>query len=121
VATQDDVRRICLALPETSADPNPNNFRFLRDGRQFVWSWMQRVDPKKARVASRDVIAVRTAGELAKQDLLGLDPEVFFTEPHYDGFPAVLVRLTAIDDVLLVEVIRRAWQSRAKPVRERRR
>ena len=113
------MRRICLALPDTSADPNPNNFRFFRDGRQYVWSWMQRLDPKKGRVASREVVAVRTAGELDKQDLLSLDPEIFFTEPHYDAFPAVLVRLAAIDEGLLIEVIRRAWESRAKPVRTR--
>src|SRR6188474_1923366 len=68
VATQDDVRRMCIALPDTSEDPS--FFRFFRDGRQFVWAWLQRVDAKKARVANREVIAVRTAGELAKQDLL---------------------------------------------------
>jgi hypothetical protein len=119
VATQDDVRRICLALPDTTEDAN--FFRFFRDGRQFAWAWLQRVDPKKARVASREAIAVRTAGELEKQDLLSLDPEVFFTEPHYDGFPAVLVRLGQIDDDLLGEVLRSAWASRAQPSRPRRR
>lgn len=108
---------MCLALPDTSEDAN--FFRFFRDGRQFVWAWLQRIDPKKARVATHDVIAVRTAGELEKQDLLGLDPEVFFTEPHYDGFPAVLVRLETIDKELLAEVIGNAWESRAKPVRSR--
>ena len=108
---------MCIALPDTSEDPS--FFRFFRDGRQFVWAWLQRVDAKKARVANREVIAVRTAGELAKQDLLSLDPDVFFTEPHYDGFPAVLVRLAAVDEGLLAEVIRLAWESRAKPVRAR--
>ena len=29
--------------------------------------------------------------------LIASDPEKFFTEPHYNGFPAVLVRLAAID------------------------
>jgi hypothetical protein len=118
VATQDDVRRLCLALPDTSEDPA--FFRFFRDGRQFAWAWHKRVDPKKARVASNDVITLRTRGEVEKQDLLSLDPEVFFTEPHYDGYPAVQVRLEAIDDALLAEVIRQAWESRAKPVRARR-
>jgi hypothetical protein len=115
VATQDDVRRISLALADTSEDPN--NFRFFRDGRQFVWAWQQRVDPKKRRVPSSEVIAVRTAGEMEKQDLLSLDPDVFFTEAHYDGYPAVLVRLEAIDDELLAVVLRQAWESRAQPSR----
>jgi hypothetical protein len=118
VATQDDVRRLCLALPDTSEDPG--FFRFFRDGRQFAWAWLKRVDPKKARVAINDVITLRTRGETEKQDLLSLDPEVFFTEPHYDGYPAVQVRLEAIDDALLAAVIRQAWESRDKPVRARR-
>jgi hypothetical protein len=109
---------MCLSLPETSEDPN--FFRFFRDGRQFAWAWLEHVEPKKARVASRDVISVRTAGEFEKHDLLSLDPEVFFTEPHYDGFPAVQVRLNSIDPALLAEVLRLAWESRAKTVRPRR-
>jgi hypothetical protein len=112
VATQEDVRRLCLALPETSEDAN--NFRFFRDGRQFVWAWQQRVDPKKRRVSSTEVIAVRTYGEIEKQDLLALDPDVFFTEPHYDGYPAVLVRLGSIDQELLAVVLRHGWESRAR-------
>jgi hypothetical protein len=42
-----------------------------------------------------------------------LDAEVFFTEPHYDGFPAVLVRLPAIDLDLLREVLTSAWRCQA--------
>jgi len=59
------------------------------------------------------VLAVRIANELEKQSLLGLDPEVFFTEPHYDGYPAILVRLRAIDVGLLETVPTDGWRSRA--------
>ena len=109
--TQDDVRRIALSLPETTEDPH--GFRFFVDGKQFAWSWMERVQPKRARVPNRNVIAVRVAGEMDKQVLLDLDPSVFFTEPHYDGYPAVLVRLPTIDLELLREILTRAWRSRA--------
>jgi hypothetical protein len=109
--TQDDVRRIALSLPETTEDPRW--FRFFVDGKQFAWSWMERLDPKRARVPSREVIAVRVAGEMDKQVLLDLDPSVFFTEPHYDGYPAILVRLPAIDPELLREILARGWRSRA--------
>jgi hypothetical protein len=109
--TQDDVRRIALSLPETREDPHA--FRFFVDGKQFCWSWMERLEPKRARVPNRDVIAVRVAGEMDKQVLLDLDPSVFFTEPHYDGYPAVLVRLRAIDVELLREILTRAWRTRA--------
>lgn len=45
--------------------------------------------------------------------MLGMDSRVFFTEPHYDGYPAVLVRLAAIDADLLETLLNDAWRSRA--------
>src|SRR5678815_2472730 len=117
MATQADVRRIALALP--GARERAGRFAFGVDVRgkrkDFAWVWQERVDPKKPRVPNAKVLAVRVAGADDKALLLSADPEVFFTEPHYDGFPAVLVRLQPIDDGLLAEVIRRAWESRAKP------
>jgi hypothetical protein len=111
VATQDDVRRIALTLPETTE--GAADFRFLVDGRQFVWLWHERVDPKRARVANPEVIAVRVATEFDKETLIDMDPQVFFTEPHYDGYPAILVRLPAIDLDLLRVVLTDGWRSRA--------
>lgn len=111
MATQADVRRIALALPETTEDPR--RFTFYVAGRHFVWAWLERVDPRRARVASDQVIAVSTAGEEGKQALLLLNSEVFFSEPHYDGYPAVLVRLPRIDDTLLAVIIADGWRARA--------
>jgi hypothetical protein len=111
VADQRDVRRLALALPETTEDPD--HFGFRVDGKQFVWVWNKRVDPKKARIPQPDVIAVRVANELEKQSLLSLDTDVFFTEPHYNGYPAVLVRLPAIDLDLLETVLTDAWRTKA--------
>jgi hypothetical protein len=111
MATQDDVRRIALGLPSTTQDPD--SFRFFVDGKQFVWSWLERVDPKRPRVPSGDVIAVRVGDESEKDALLEMDPRIFFTEPHYDGYPAVLVRLPAIELGLLQVVLTDAWRSRA--------
>jgi hypothetical protein len=45
--------------------------------------------------------------------LLAADPDKFFTEPHYNGFPAVLVRLPAIDTGELAELITDAWRCQA--------
>jgi hypothetical protein len=109
--TQDDVRRIALSLPATSEDPN--TFKFLVEGKQFLWAWQERVDPRRARVPNSDVIAVRVRDDEEKQALLALDPAVFFTEPHYDGYNAVLVRLPAIGPELLTAVITAAWRCRA--------
>jgi hypothetical protein len=111
MATQDDVRRVALTLPETTEDAT--GFRFFVDGKQFVWLWNERVDPKRTRVPNPEVIAVRVATEFDKETLIEMDPRVFFTEPHYDGYPAILVRLPAIDLDLLRVVLTDAWRSRA--------
>jgi hypothetical protein len=113
MADQDDVRRIALALPETTEDEG--HFAFGVDGKQFAWAWMERIDPKRARVPNPDVIAVRVANELEKQSLLSLDGDVFFTEAHYNGYPAVLVRLPAIGLDLLETVLTDAWRTKAPP------
>ena len=110
MASQADVRRIALSLPQTVEE---GGLHFTVAGKGFVWVWMERVQPKKPRVPNPDVIGVRVANELEKQALLSLDREVFFTEPHYDGYPAVLVRLPAIDLGLLEKVLTDAWRTRA--------
>jgi hypothetical protein len=74
---------------------------------------MERIQPKRPRIPNPEVIVVRVADEAEKQAMLGLDPDIFFTEPHYDGYPAVLIRLPAIDAVLLEKVIGDAWRLRA--------
>ena len=111
MATPADVRRIVLALPGTTEDPGGG--RFFVDGKQIAWPWLERIDPKRARVPNADVIAVRVANESEKEVLIDLDPDVFFTEPHYDGYPAILVRLRAIDPDLLGKILTDAWLLRA--------
>ena len=111
VPTQNDVRRICESFGDTTLDPR--GFGFRRGDKLFAWVWMQRLDPKKKRLPNPDVLVVHTDDEFAKQDLLMLDPDVFFTEPHYDGYPAVLVRLAQIEPDLLELILRQAWESRA--------
>jgi hypothetical protein len=108
---QDDVRRLALALPETSE--GPDSFRFLVAGKGFAWVWLERETPKGRRIANPAVLAVRVANEGEKDALLSLDQAVFFTEPHYDGFPAVLVRLDAVDLDLLNRLLTDAWRCQA--------
>jgi hypothetical protein len=85
MATQDDVRRIALSLPATSEDPK--GFRFFVDGKQFVWSWLERPEPKRRRVPNPDVISGRVQDEIEKQSLLAVDPGVFFTNRTTMGTP----------------------------------
>ena len=107
MATQQDVRLIALALDGVTE--SDGDFRFFASGRQFIWLWQERVDPKKARVPNPGVIAVRVASDIDKQVLLALDRAVFFTEPHYDGYNAVLIRLPKIRVPMLKDVIAQGW------------
>jgi hypothetical protein len=81
----------------------------------FAWVWMERIDPKKSRVANPSVIAIRTASLDDKEALLMSDPEgtAIFTEPHYNGYPAILVRLANIELGELEELITEGWRSQA--------
>jgi len=124
MATQADVRRIALSMPETEEKPDHFAFSVRNKGKLkgFVWVWMERIDPKKPRVPQPDVIAVRVASLEEKDRVLESDPRKFFTEPHYNGFPAVLVNLPSISVRELKPLITEAWRTQApndlKPYRD---
>ena len=115
MVSQDEVRSIALSLPATVE--NDDRFAFevvVKDKRKgFTWVWYERVQLKKPRVANNGVLVVRVADLVDRQALLSAAPEKFFTEPHYNGYPAVLVRLAAIERAELAELITDAWRSLA--------
>lgn len=115
MATLDDVRRIARALPETVEGEGQFGFAVRNKGSEkaFVWSWKERVHPKKGRIENLEVLAVRVADQDEKEMLLAADPAQFFTEPHYNGYPAVLVRLAAIDAEELGKLLVEAWRCMA--------
>lgn len=115
MATQDDVRRIALSLPEVSEGDDRFGFSVLVKGKAkgIAWVWLERLEPKKARVPQPAVLAVRTASVGDRDELIAADPDIYFTEPHYNGYPAVLVRLAAIDLKELTELLTDAWRCQA--------
>lgn len=115
MADQGDVRRIALSLPGATEEKGRFAFSVENKGKQkgFVWVWLERLEPRKARVPRADVIAVRVRDQAEKAALLAGAPETFFTEPHYDGFPAVLVRLSAVTEGQLRKLIADAWRCQA--------
>ena len=117
MATQADVRRIALSLPETEQEGNRFAFAVRNRGKLkgFVWVWLERVTPKKPRVPNPDVIAVRVANLSEKDLMVSSEPTKFFTEPHYNGFPAVLVRLAEVSAGELRDLITDAWRCQAPP------
>ncbi len=122
MASQADVRRIARSLPETEEVPGRFAFAVRSKGKLkgFAWVWMDRVAPKKPRVANHAVLAVRVGNLVDKDVLLSADPTKYFTEPHYDGFPAVLVRLAAVSVPELRELLAEARRSMApaKPAKQ---
>jgi hypothetical protein len=133
MATRADVRRIALSFPKVEEAKDHFAFSVPNKGKLkgFVWVWMERVILKKPRVANPGVIAVRVANVGQRNALLSAEPAKFFTEPHYAGFPAVLVRLDAVTVADLKVLIAEAWRcmapadlaerKRAKPLKSSKR
>jgi hypothetical protein len=116
MATFDDVARIALDLPETSEGTSHGNRSWRVKDKGFVWERpLRRGDLEALGDAAPDgpVLGVRTEHLGAKEAILASDPEVFFTTPHFDGYPAVLVQLERIAPDDLREVIVEAWLARA--------
>ena len=115
MADLSDVQRIALALPDTSLDDDRIAFSVTNKGKRkgIAWVWMERIHPKQARVPNLSVLAIRVRDLAEKDMLLAARPDTLFTEPHYNGFPAVLIRLAAIDVDELEGLIRNAWRCQA--------
>jgi hypothetical protein len=116
MATWDDVERIALALPETTEEQAWGNRHWKVRGKGFVWERpLRKSDLKVLGDAAPDgpILGARVEHLIAKEALLQDPSGVFFTIPHFDGYPAVLVLLDEIDLDGLDEVIVEAWLCRA--------
>jgi hypothetical protein len=116
VADWDDVRRIALALPETSEQSSRGLASWRVRDKGFVWERPLRPADLRALgegAPTGPVLGARVEHLIAKEALLADDPKIFFTTPHFDGYPAVLVRLDEITVEDLEEVIVEAWLARA--------
>jgi hypothetical protein len=115
MATQKDVRRLAMSLPEVVEEDDRFAFSVRAGAKRkgIAWVWLERIHLKKARVPQPKVIAVRVPNLAEKEMLLKSDEVKFFTEPHYNGYPAILVRLAEIEVDELEELIIEAWRCQA--------
>ena len=116
MASWDDVRRIALGLPETSERVSRNLRQWQVNDKGFVWERpLRRADLEALGDDAPDgpILGARVEHIVAKEALLADDPAVYFTTPHFDGYPAILVRLDRIGLEDLHEVIVEAWLARA--------
>lgn len=114
--TWEDVRRIALALPETSERLSRERCQWRVKDKLFVWERPLRrgeIEALGADAPDGPILGARVEHLVAKEALLADDPAVYFTTPHFEGYPAILVRLDRIGTEDLEEVIVEAWLARA--------
>jgi hypothetical protein len=116
MATWDDVASVVGELQLTE-ERSPHEWRV---GKKLIaWERPLRKSDYDALTAlgveppQGDILGVRVADEGVKFALIADEPELYFTTPHFDGYPAVLVRLAAIDERGLRELIVDAWLTQA--------
>jgi hypothetical protein len=117
VATWDDVRRIVLALPEAAEQVGDDGKLGWRVRNKPV-AWERPLRPADLAVlgdAAPDgpILAARVPDLGAKEALLADDPDVYFTTPHFNGYPAILARLDRISLPELEELLVEAWLAQA--------
>lgn len=112
MATWDDVRRLVSALPETAEEDRTWRVR----GKLVAWERPLRkgdLDALGDAAPDGPILATRVPDLGAKEALLADDPDVYFTTPHFDGYPAVLLRLERIGEQELAELLGEAWLAQA--------
>jgi len=120
MATMADLDELALALPgttkEVSEDGRP---AYFAEGKMYAFHRSQRKDAVDAETGERlaDVLMFRTPDLEVKEILLADDRDIYFTTPHFNGYPAVLVRirdLERIDREELGDLLADAWLTRVK-------
>jgi hypothetical protein len=121
MATWEDVAKIANALPEVAEEPSYGERAWKVRKKTFAWERPLRAkevehlggfEPDGA-APTGEILAVRVADEEAKQALVSSEPEIFFTTSHFDGYPAVLLRLDRIARPELEELLIEAWLAKA--------
>ncbi|MRG59422.1 MmcQ/YjbR family DNA-binding protein [Agromyces sp. CFH 90414] len=106
------VRELALSFPDTTEHVSWGSAHWRVHNRGFVWERpLRRADLEYLRIAEQPgpVLGARVEDEAVKFALAREDPSVFFTTPHFDGFPAILVHLDRIPDRRLEELAAEAW------------
>ena len=106
MTTEAELRRIALSLPETTERPSYGSPGFRVRDRLFL----------RIRGESEGGVLIFVADLDVKEQLLRADPAKFFTTPHYDGHPSVLVRLDAVGVAELRELVTDSWLARAPKI-----
>ncbi len=116
MAGWEDVRRLALALPETSERISRETTQWRVRDKLFVWERPLRakeIEELGPLAPDGPVLGARVEHLVAKEALLADDPNVYFTTSHFKGYAAILVHLERIDSAALEELVVEAWLARA--------
>ena len=114
MATPTEFREIALSYPgvyESDSEQHGYSVKQKDKHKGIAWQWMERVDPKKKKEPNPGVYAFKTPNLVIKDSLLAEFEGTgkVFTEPHYDGFAAVLVRIELVSVEELREIFEGAY------------
>ncbi len=116
MASWRDVRRIALAFPAAKEIKSHERAAWTVGDKFFVWERPLRRSDLIAlgdKAPKGQILGVRTADLEMKDVLLASNPRVYFTTPHFDGYPAILVQLSKIGIRELKNLMTEAWLARA--------
>jgi hypothetical protein len=109
MATWEDVRRIATALPHVT-EPSSGDWR-VKD-KLFVWERPLRKSDYAAlgsAAPTGPILGARVEAVDVKDVLIAENPDVYFTTPHFNGYPAILVQLDHISVEDLQDLVVDAW------------
>ena len=119
MATLDDFALMATELPEVTEAERHGNRTWFVGGKAFAWERpFSKADIRRFGETvppAGPIVAVRVGDLAEKEAVLASSTEAIFTIPHFDGFAAVLVQLTAVTKKALRDVVIDAWLACAPP------